>query len=492
MNISHFHKCTPEDFKTELIDYYDALGLNKLYCLNKERILDYTIQGIFTDDVFEYFYIGVNSKDTTEEHYQKIETLLTQNDCKLQYYYTDTIIDVDDYEAPISYLMDSMFLQLNPIFNMKKNIYYLNYHLYNMSSLFNDLDWFRLFKDIEQESRDQIGISRTYDYFDYKGVNRTKETVRDPTGYAKIYIRADNRRIEVERYYQDINEFYGDNYILLDLYYFICFLLGFYTDFFARRSLKHKLFFYDNNSKNKINKNNIKNLLNRNKENKSNIADNTFVGLKIDNTFNNLNIYNINNNNIKNNNNNILNNDNVRTNNDNNINNKINDTNTLSDTLSHETNKTKKNKKKFELGCFQRFISFCFCCCDWTFYHGNYIINNPDDFIDEKLDVMYYIKNMLLLELINKLEFENKQNFINFLITPIIESKRKYKGDDKSKIQSEDDSEDDDNDADIYKEANQLQYNEVSEDIKNSMKNQQNKDIKLINMLEKKINSYEY
>ena len=145
----------------------------------------------------------------------------------------------------------------------------------------------------------------------------------------------------------------------------------------------------------------------------------------------------------------------------------------------------------FELGCFQRFISFFFCCCDWTYFHGDYIIHSPDDFIDEKLDVMYYIKNMLLLELINKLEFGKQQNFINFLITPIIESKRKYKGDDRSKIKGEDESEDDDDEADIYKEVNQLEYNEVSEEIAISMKNQQSKDIKLLNMLEKKINNYE-
>ena len=147
--------------------------------------------------------------------------------------------------------------------------------------------------------------------------------------------------------------------------------------------------------------------------------------------------------------------------------------------------KQKKEKKKFELGCCQRFISFFFCCCDWTFYHGNYIIHSPDDFIEEKLDVMYYIKNMLLLEVINKLEFEHQQNFINFLITPIIESKSKYKGDDKSKIKGEDDSDDD-----IYKEVSHLEYNEVSEEIMNSMKSKQIKDIKLINMLEEKINNY--
>ena len=487
LDISHFHICTPDDFMSELIDYYEVLGLQKLYCLNKDRLVNYTIQGIFTDDIFEYFYIGVYAKNATEEYYQKINKLLLENDCKLQYYYTDTILDIDNYSTPITYFMDSMFLELNPAAHMKKNIYYLNYHLYNDSSLFNDLDWFRLFKAMDKEPRDQIGLSRTYDYFDYKGENRN-EGIRDPSGYATMYIRADNRKIEVERSYQDINEFYGDNYILLDLYYFICFLLGFYTDFFARRSLKHKLFFYENNPENKISKNSIKNLLNGNKENKSYVNDNTLAGFKVDNIDNdtNVNIYNVNN--LKNNNNNnTINNINIK---NNNIIHKTKDMNTPSDTSSHETSMTKKTKKMYELGCCQRFLNFCFCCCDWNFYHGNHTIYNPDDFIDEKLDIMYYIKNMLLLELINKLKFENKQNFINFLVTPIIESKRCHEGVDSSKIQTEDESEDDDDVDDLYKEANQLEYNQVSEEITNSMKNQQNKDVKLLSFLEDKLNNY--
>ena len=120
LNFSHFHICKPEDFMSELYDYYISLGLGNYYCLNKDQILNYTIQGIFTDDIFEYFYIGLSSKNHSEEHYEKITTFLMQNDCKLQYYYTDTILDIDDFKNPITSFMDSMFLQLNPQLYIKK------------------------------------------------------------------------------------------------------------------------------------------------------------------------------------------------------------------------------------------------------------------------------------------------------------------------------------------------------------------------------------
>ena len=494
LNISQLHLCQPEDFRDELSNYYESLGLKNYYCLNKNHSINYTLQGIYTDDVFEYFYIGLSSKNHTEEHYEKINDLMTQNDCKLQFYYTDIILDIDNFTTPITYFMDSMFLQLNPQIQIKKNIFYLNYHLYNDSSFIHDLDWFRLFKGGHEEPRIQVGLSRTYDYSEYKGLNRTKN-IRNPDFYAAMYVRADNRKIEVKRIYQDINEFYGDNYIILDLYHLINFLLGYVADFFGRRSIKHKLFFYENNSKNKMSKNTIKKLCRGNKENmdnKSSIIENTLVGLKLDNInndINNTNIYNNNNDNNVKNYDNSINNYNI-TNYDNNINHKTNDINTPPDTQNPETKITKKTKRKYELGCFQRFIGCVFCCCKWTYSHGDNIIYSPDDFIDDKLDIIYYIKNMLLVELINQLEFENKQNFINFLITPIIESKRYHDGVGTSEVTKEEDKTEDNAVDDIYKEASKLEYNKVSEEIIDSMKNQQKRDIKLIQILDKKISEY--
>jgi hypothetical protein len=90
--------------------------------------------------------------------------------------------------------------------------------------------------------RNKIGLSRTYDYFEYKGLYRTKE-IKNPNLYAVIYIREDNRKIEVKRNYQYINDLYDDNYVLLDIYHLLCFLLGFKSNFYDIRSIKHTLFF---------------------------------------------------------------------------------------------------------------------------------------------------------------------------------------------------------------------------------------------------------
>ena len=93
----------------------------------------------------------------------------------------------------------------------------------------------------------------------------------------------------------------------------------------------------------------------------------TIYGLKPDNVINNdnsINICNINKfNNIKNFNNTINNNDNI------NKTNNVHNHQDLLNELNPETKAIKKGKRMYELSFFQRFKSFFFCCCDWTFHH---------------------------------------------------------------------------------------------------------------------------
>ena len=79
----------------------------------------------------------------------------------------------------------------------------MNYHLEDNSKIIQ-LD----IKD--QDPEIETGISRVEDYAEYKGVNRTINGYGNEINYAKIYIRADNRKIMIKRKYQDLLEFYAD------------------------------------------------------------------------------------------------------------------------------------------------------------------------------------------------------------------------------------------------------------------------------------------
>ena len=81
------------------------LNIGQLQCLDKT---DDVIQGIFTDELFTYYELSVQSKEESTTNYQRIDKYLTDNDCKFAIYYSDVTIDIDDYEDPIKPLLNGI------------------------------------------------------------------------------------------------------------------------------------------------------------------------------------------------------------------------------------------------------------------------------------------------------------------------------------------------------------------------------------------------
>ena len=64
--------------------------------------------------------------------------------------------------------------------------------------------------------------------------------------YAKLYIRADNKLIEIRREYQDFLEFYADATSLIeDIFIVLNFIIIYINSIRAKRSVIKKLFFED-------------------------------------------------------------------------------------------------------------------------------------------------------------------------------------------------------------------------------------------------------
>ena len=106
------HKCDKiQDFHN--LTFKNEPNYEKLKCLDRNK--EYTPKGIFTEDEFSYYTISVVSKyRDNETHNKLINDFLIENDCKLQYYYTDIELDLNDKDKPFEAFLNSMFLQLNP------------------------------------------------------------------------------------------------------------------------------------------------------------------------------------------------------------------------------------------------------------------------------------------------------------------------------------------------------------------------------------------
>ena len=172
------HTCSISDFGNRFNDSLDLINIERFQCLDK---IDYIIEGIYTDEVFSYFEVVVSSKEDSERNFKLISEYLTANDCKLQWYYSDTTIDINDYENPIKYNLNSKFMQLNPILFLKMNLYFMNKY-------FTDDNLLIYFSDSENVTT-KASFSRYEEYNLYKGVNIYEKKYKDYIYYARMYIR---------------------------------------------------------------------------------------------------------------------------------------------------------------------------------------------------------------------------------------------------------------------------------------------------------------
>ena len=228
------HPCTYADFYNNYNEQVDILGLNHLQCLDKT---DYVIEGLYTDEIFAYYEFSVISKEDNPEHFDKIYNYLTRNDCYLEFYYMDISFDLNNYKEPIKPYMNSLYIQLNPITLIKKNIYFMNQY-------FDDDDYLVFVYD-RQEPMRQILFSKTEEITFYKGKDRGIKKPGDYDCYAKFYIRADIKKTEIKRKYQKIMEFYADVYsLLIALLYILMAIFNLINSFYANISLEKKIFLF--------------------------------------------------------------------------------------------------------------------------------------------------------------------------------------------------------------------------------------------------------
>ena len=229
------HKCTKADFYNRYDETFDGSNIYNYKCLDDNSQI---IEGVFTSPIFSYYEFDVYAKNESQELLDKIDWYLTENDCKLQMYYSDNSIDISDYEDPIKSYVEAVFIQLNPTLSIRRNYYFMNQHLYDDNYLF----W--VFGDEDEARYIKTIFSRYEEYSLFQGVGRKKGS-SDYLNYAKIYFRADTKRTDVKRKYQKVMEFYADaSSLLIAAYEILNIIFNYINNFWAEQALSKSIFFF--------------------------------------------------------------------------------------------------------------------------------------------------------------------------------------------------------------------------------------------------------
>ena len=227
------HNCNYNDFFNQYDRQIDYLGIKNYKCLKNK---DDTIQGIFTDQIFSYYEFTVSAKN--DSVLGEIDRFLFENDCKMQFSYTDIIIDLDNYKNPFTQYLNQIFIQLNPVLFIKRNIYFMNQY-------FTNDDYLMFVFEDSNEPDSKTLYSRYEEYSLYMGFGRNETKPHNYAKYAKIYIRADLKKTIIKRKYQKFMEFYADaSSLLIALYYIIYFIFNYIDYFYAYYSISKKIFFF--------------------------------------------------------------------------------------------------------------------------------------------------------------------------------------------------------------------------------------------------------
>ena len=236
------HPCNYEDFYYNFNDSFNYLQLNNFHCMDKKNN---TVQGIFTDKIFTYYQFTVSAKNNSISHYKKIDDYLLRNDCKLQFYYTSNSFDLNDYGMPLKPYIDALFLQLSPILFLKTNLYFMNQY-------FQD-DKLIIFTEDEDKAKMTSMFSRIESYSLYKGTNRGEVLPTDYQNYANIYIRADTKKTEIKRKYEKLTEFFaGFSSLFVVSYNVLNIVIYYVNNFYAELSIIRKVFFLKDIENNKF------------------------------------------------------------------------------------------------------------------------------------------------------------------------------------------------------------------------------------------------
>ena len=113
------HSCTKNDFYNKFNETFDGSHIYNYQCLDEPSK---TLEGIYTSEIFAFYEFDVNAKNNSKVLLDKIDAYLLENDCKLQIFYSDNTVDVDDYEDPIKSYVEAAFIQINPTLSTRRNI----------------------------------------------------------------------------------------------------------------------------------------------------------------------------------------------------------------------------------------------------------------------------------------------------------------------------------------------------------------------------------
>ena len=238
------HNCKIEDF-VGFEKEFEQNNLNKYYCPDNNS---YEIGGFYTDTIFNYFQITVQSKKNTTEYWENIEDILINYECRYEIYYIDTTINVYDYDKPVKQYLNQGYAILKPNSYIKHNYFFKRIEFKSGENFFID----------SYKTKYFIGYSQTESYNRDLTYNRYDNKYNDFNIFGKFFLRSDNKDNIARRKYDKINDYLAQISTVISLSFLLVYAFVFKVNyFFSNLYLMKNVFNFNLNDQLYVKKNDI-------------------------------------------------------------------------------------------------------------------------------------------------------------------------------------------------------------------------------------------
>jgi len=212
------HNCKIGDFEGFEREFNEN-NLNKYYCPDNNS---YEIGGFYTDTIFNYFQITVQSKKNTTDYWENIKDILINYECRYEIYYIDTTINVYDYDKPVKQYLNQGYAILKPNTFIKHNYFFKRIEFKSGENFFFD----------SYKTRYFIGYSQTDSYDRDLTYNRYDNKYNDYNVFGKFFLRSDNKDNIARRKYDKINDYLAQISTVISLSFLLIYAFVFKINYF--------------------------------------------------------------------------------------------------------------------------------------------------------------------------------------------------------------------------------------------------------------------
>ena len=176
-----FTFCNESNFPSSLKEQFEVNELNELYCPIINQNLNFSLDGLYTDDYYKFITIEMILNDYGKSNFDKVKEFIKENPILMSFFFIDTAIDYENRYFPlplyINYItkdIDFDYLKKSEIFLSSLEFTNDDNFFFNKQSLKKNImfdrseDSFRVIKDRNEQ--------KIYDIFRFEVKVSTKIT----------------------------------------------------------------------------------------------------------------------------------------------------------------------------------------------------------------------------------------------------------------------------------------------------------------------------